>query len=71
MDFKKGITYVGLCDVVGGRMWYCVSPGKKEGAYFWRKKECEKFVRGSFSGSDRKYLLSKLRECKGRAKSYL
>ena len=48
MDFKKGIAYVGLCDVVGGRMWFCVSPVKKESEYFWTKKKCEKFVRDSF-----------------------
>ena len=70
MDFKKGISYVGLCDVVGGRMWFCVSPVKNETEYFWTKKECEKFVRDSFSGSDRKYLLSKLREFKGKTMLY-
>ena len=70
MDFKKCIAYVGLCDVVGGRMWFCVSPGNRETEYFWTKKECEKFVRDSFSGRDRKYLLAKLRECKGKAMLY-
>lgn len=38
MDFKKGIAYVGLCDVVGGRMWYCVSPEKKGGCIFLEKE---------------------------------
>lgn len=69
MEFKKGIAYTGLCDVVGGKMWFCVSP-EMESQYFWRKKECEKYIRDNFSGSDKKYLLGKLRERQGRAVLY-
>jgi len=70
MEFKKGIAYVGLCDVWGGKMWFCVSPEKTECSHFWTKKECEKYIRDNFSGSDKKYLLNKLRERKGRAVLY-
>ena len=70
MEFKKGIAYTGLCDVWGGKMWFCVAPGKNESEYFSTKKECEQFIRKSFSGNDRKFLLNKLKERKGRAVCY-
>ena len=70
MITRLEVAPCGIVDVFGGRMWFCVSPGKMESEYFWTKKKCEKFVRDSFSGSDRKYLLAKLRECKGKAMLY-
>ena len=71
MEFKKGIAYTGLCDVWGGKMWFCVSPGKAESVYFSTKRECERFIKNSFSGDDRKFLLNKLKERKGRTACYI
>lgn len=70
MEFKKGIAYVGLGDVWGGKMWFCVTPDGKDSNIFWTKKECEKYIRSTFNGNDKKYLLSALKESKGRAFSY-
>lgn len=55
---------------VGRKMWFCVTPGKTECNYFWTKKECEQFIRKSFIGNDKKFLLKKLKERKGRAVCY-
>lgn len=67
MEFLKGVAYTGLCDAWGGKMWFCIEPGKAESAYFSTKKECGQFIRKSFTGNDRKFLLGKLKERKGRA----
>jgi len=69
MEFKKGISYVGLCDVWGGKMWFCVSPSG-ENVYFWKKKECASYIRDTYVGDTRAYLLSKLRKRQGRAFCY-
>ena len=69
--FRNGVAYVGLGDVVGGKMWFCVNKTKGMNmVWFWTKKECEKYIRDSFSGDDKKYLLKKLSERKGRAYTY-
>ncbi len=70
MEFKKGVAYTGLCDVWGGKMWFCITHKSDETRYFWTKKECEKFIRCSFSGSDKKHMLSKLKNRHGRAVCY-
>ncbi len=69
MEFKKDVAYTGLCDVWGGKMWFCITQSN-ETRQFWTKKECEKFIRCFFSDSDKKYLLSKLKSCHGRAVCY-
>ena len=69
MEFKKGIAYVGLCDVWGGKMWFCVSPSG-EGVYFATKKECANYIRGVYGGEVRAHLLSDLKKKRGRAHFY-
>lgn len=69
MIFKS--SYTGLCDVVGGKMWFCISPeGTKSVLRFWTKKECEDFIRASFNDSVKRTLLASLRTTKGRAVMY-
>lgn len=70
MEFKKGTAYTGLCDVWGGKMWFCVTPDGQDRNHFWTKKECEKYIRSTFQGNDKKHLLSTLKARKGRACSY-
>lgn len=76
MDFeiKKSVCYVGLVDVCGGKMWYCVTAKKdlekyagSQSLYFCTKKECENYIRKNHTGEMKKYLLGKLKERKGRA----
>lgn len=69
MVFKKGIAYTGLCDVWGGKMWFCISPSGGN-VYFWKKKECSSYIRRTYKGDTKAYLLKKLRERQGRAFSY-
>ena len=70
MEFKQGIAYTGLCDVWGGKMWFCVTPDGNDRNYFWTKRDCEKYIRKGFSGEMKTKLLSALRARKGRAFSY-
>lgn len=70
IELRKGVAYVGLLDVVGGKMWFCHDPNRQRSAVFWTKKECREFIRQTFSGEDRKRLLAKLQDCKGRAFRY-
>lgn len=51
-------------------MWFCHDPNRQRSAVFWTKKECREFIRQTFSGEDRKRLLAKLQDCKGRAFRY-
>lgn len=37
MDFKKGAAYTGLCDVWGGKMWFCVIPDGQDRNHFCTK----------------------------------
>lgn len=70
MEFRKGIIYAGLVPVVGGMMWVSITPGASDSVYFWKKKQCEQYIRKNFSGEEKKYLLSQLKEEKRRAKIY-
>ena len=63
------ITFAGLGDVVGGRLWFCVDPycfSRK--VWFYTKKECEFYIRNTFTGNTKKNLLNQLAKAKGRAK---
>lgn len=70
IELRKGIAYVGLLDVVGGKMWFCHDPNRQCSAVFWTKKECEQFIRKTFSGEDKRQLLKRLKDVKGRAFCY-
>lgn len=69
MEFRKGIIYAGLVPVVGGMMWVSITPDASDSVHFWKKK-CEQYIRKNFSGEEKKYLLSQLKEEKRRAKIY-
>ena len=60
----------GLCDVWGGRMWFCVTPDGKTSCHFWRKSECAAYIRNNFTGSGRELRLARLRATHGRAYMY-
>lgn len=73
------ISHVGLADVVGGKLWFCVAAENDErlnlikhvsSVYFYTKKDCEKYIRKGFSGEMKTKLLSKLKATKGRAYLY-
>lgn len=70
MEFRKGIIYAGLVPVVGGMMWVSITPDASDFVNFWKKKQCEQYIRKNFSGEEKKYLLSQLKEEKRRAKIY-
>lgn len=68
IEFKKGICYVGLVDVVGGKMWYCVNAERTtEGRYFHTKAECREYIKENFRHNERSELLRRLAQCNGRA----
>lgn len=68
IEFKKGICYVGLVDVVCGKMWYCVNAEQTtEGKYFSTKAECRGYIKENFRLDERTELLRRLDKCKGRA----
>lgn len=68
IEFKKGICYVGLVDVVGGKLCYCVSAEQTtESKYFPTKAECRKYIKENFRLDERKELLCRLDKCNGRA----
>lgn len=71
IELRKGVAYVGLLDVVGGKMWFCHDPNHQCSAVFWTKKECEGFIRDTFDKEDRKQLLARLKSVKGRAFRYV
>lgn len=67
MKFRDGIAYTGLGDVVGGKMWFCIErENTTESCWFWTKKECLDYIRKTFSGDTKKYLLRQLDAIKGR-----
>ena len=70
MEFRKGIIYAGLVPVVGGMMWVSITPDASDSVHFWKKNQCEQYIRKNFSGEEKKYLLSQLKEEKRRAKIY-
>ena len=57
MEFRKGIIYAGLVPVVGGMMWVSIAPDASDSVHFWKKKQCEQYIRKNFSGEEKKYLL--------------
>lgn len=61
---------VGLCDVVGGRVWFlCVGKkGHYETSYFWTKLELAQYIRKT--QPDRRALLRTLYNIHGRAHAY-
>lgn len=64
--FKKGIAYVGLADVVGGKMWFCItSISDMTSVYFSYKREVVKYINNNFEGEDKKYLIGMLNAYKG------
>lgn len=68
IEFKQGICYVGLVDVVGGKMWYCINAERTtEGKYFCTKEECRGYIKENFRLDERTELLRRLDKCKGRA----
>ena len=70
METSK-ITFVGISDVVGGRLWSCVDPYCfSNKVWFYTKKECEFYIRNTFTGNTKKTLLSQLAKAKGRVKIY-
>ena len=50
MEFRKGIIYAGLVPVVGGMMWVSITPDASDSVHFWKKKQCEQYIRKNFSG---------------------
>ncbi len=67
----KGYKYVGLGDVEGGKLWFCVANRyTNEMVWFERKKGCEKHIRQNFGGRLRNAMLNDLRNTKGRAWIY-
>ena len=71
MEFKEGIAYAGLCDVVGGKMWFCItSENDFSKMVFWRKKECIEYVRNTFPKDSARHLLNQLYAEKRRAFRY-
>lgn len=65
--FKKGITYVGLCEVAGGKMWHCIkSVSDHSEVLFSHKREVVKYINNNFEGEERKYLISQLGALKGK-----
>lgn len=67
MEFKEGIAYVGLRDVVGGKMWFCVEHENTNQVIVFRtKKECGDYARKMFSRGVKKHLLRQLDAIKGR-----
>ncbi len=67
---EKGAAFTGLCDVWGGKMWFCYDPHYGHSMVFWTKRECEAYIRKIYTGADRTLLLRTLGECKGRAVCY-
>lgn len=64
--FKKGIAYVGLCDVTGGKMWHCItSVSNHTPIYFCYKRDVVKYINNNFEGEDKKYLIAQLNSFKG------
>lgn len=68
------IKCAGLCDVVGGKLWYVVaSPLDLKAVliggvwHFYTKKECAKYIREWYKGESKKIALNQLKACKGRA----
>lgn len=60
------VANTGLCDVVGGRMWFVSTTDGT--AYFWTKSECKQYIKDTFGkGSE---LLKQLAAQKGRAFCY-
>lgn len=65
---SNSISFVGLGDVVGGKLWYCIShQDTYEVTWFGRKTQCERYIRMHFDGQLKKALLSDLKKFKGRA----
>lgn len=61
MEFKEGIAYAGICDVVGGKMCFCItSENDFSKKVFWKKKECIKYVRKTFPKDSARHLLNQL-----------
>lgn len=61
MEFKEGIAYAGICNVVGGWMWFCItSENDFSKMLFWRKNECIEYVRNTFPKDSARHLLNQL-----------
>lgn len=68
MEFRKGIIYAGLVPVVGGMMWVSITPDASDSVHFWKKKQCEQYIRKEHHSDPR--LLKVLRNTHGRAFIY-
>jgi hypothetical protein len=64
MEFRKGIIYAGLVPVVGGMMWVSITPDASDSVHFWKKKQCESYIRKNFSGEEISPLSAERREKK-------
>lgn len=65
IELRKEVAHVGLCDGAEGKMWFCVCPENSEiDMLFGTKKECEKYIRQTFSGEEKKSLLERLKNTK-------
>lgn len=65
---KKNVSYAGLADVFGGKMWHVYMPNG-ETTYHCTKKQAAKTIRQAW-GHDKETknaLMKQLNECKGRA----
>lgn len=67
IELRKGIAYVGLGDVVGGKMWFVWNPQVRYCEWYHTKKECGVRVHQLYVGDVKKNLLAKLKSIKGRA----
>lgn len=66
MEFKKGNAYVGLCDVIGGKCWHCItSVSDNTPVYFCYKRDVVKYINNNFEGEDKKFLIGQLNSFKG------
>lgn len=65
-NFKQNVSYAGLCDVRGGKMWHCIhSLSDHESVYFDYKRDVIKYIRNNFEGEDRKFLLGQIKRYDG------
>lgn len=68
MEYKYGVAYAGLCDVIGGKMWFCITP-KKEIKYFLYKRDCLQYIGVAYKEEkDRDTLSGQVYASKGRSK---